>query len=559
MSLEPVSTELLRSWRQFRIPVGVALGLVFSVMLLAICSVIIGFQATSDRKITGRLLGETGMLMVEKNRSAVEDFFEEQEVAIGVVATALASADTVSDVENMTQRMRDGLPQGATLEIAVEGAQREGWREVAFNAEQGKTVLTFVKGLENGDTLLAHYPVALLRSRIAEMRWRPEQRPFVLTGQDEVLVFDSTKLDSFVPSADHRLPRLADLVDSPISGFWSDASDVHQIPGQLAGRIYSAPPEGRYAVIYEQVEEGPASGWIIGSLFRAQDYGTAIDQTRAVVYTALVALAIGVGLSFFVGRWLGRPLSNLAETSSQLRELDFAHVHQLPSSHLSELDDVNIALNGSMSALSAFARYVPSELVSRLIQQGKAEPGLIETRQMTIVFTDLAGFTTRASHMTAEETASFLNHHFEVVSDAIAAEHGTIDKYIGDGVMAFWGAPSDQPDHAALAVASVRSLAKTFRESESPDIRIRIGIHSGEVVVGNIGSSRRMNYTVIGDAVNVAARLQEYGKQIDPGARVVALASRETMSQIESGSSAVSVGQISLRGRDEEISVFRIA
>jgi class 3 adenylate cyclase len=183
----------------------------------------------------------------------------------------------------------------------------------------------------------------------------------------------------------------------------------------------------------------------------------------------------------------------------------------------------------------------------------------IELREMTIVFTDLAGFTSLASHLSAEETAAYLNGYFETVSKEISERDGTIDKFLGDGVMAFWGAPSDQPDHASKAIAASIALAERIRNDPALNMRIRIGVHTGNVVVGDIGSASRMNYTVIGDAVNVAARLQEYGKQVDPNAKVIALASGETMAQLPEGASATSLGQVKLRGRGEALTVFRIA
>ncbi|MFC6655291.1 adenylate/guanylate cyclase domain-containing protein [Roseibium salinum] len=293
--------------------------------------------------------------------------------------------------------------------------------------------------------------------------------------------------------------------------------------------------------------------------FTGPKFGAALDQTKIVLYAALMALFVGAVLSFSVGRMLGRPLSRLAHTAAGLRQLDFDGAVRLPRSRLAELDDVNQAFNGSIGALNAFAKYVPRQLVSRLVEEGMTDARNVEIKEMTIVFADLAGFTTMASQMSAEETAAYLNGYFETVSGAIVERHGTIDKFLGDGVMAFWGAPSDQPDHAALAIAAVKALAETIEQSPSAAMRVRIGVHTGKVVVGDIGSSARMNYTVIGDAVNVAARLQEYGKQVDPDAKVIALASGETMAGLPAGAGAVSLGPVSLRGRTEPLQVFRIA
>jgi class 3 adenylate cyclase len=314
-----------------------------------------------------------------------------------------------------------------------------------------------------------------------------------------------------------------------------------------------------FTALYTEVGSGPAKGWILGALYKAEEFGAALDQTRIVLYAALVALVVGAVLSFAVGRMLGRPLIRLAHAAAALHQLEFASTDKLPRSRLKELDDVNQAFNGSLGALNAFAKYVPRQLVSRLIEEGMTEARNIELREMTIVFTDLAGFTGMASHLSAEETAAYLNGYFETVSQAITERQGTIDKFLGDGVMAFWGAPADQPDHAAMAIAAVKALADRIAAEPDASMRVRVGVHTGKVVVGDIGSAARMNYTVIGDAVNVAARLQEYGKQVDPEARVIVLASGDTMAQLPEGVSATSLGPIQLRGRTEPLSVFRIA
>jgi class 3 adenylate cyclase len=121
--------------------------------------------------------------------------------------------------------------------------------------------------------------------------------------------------------------------------------------------------------------------------------------------------------------------------------------------------------------------------------------------------------------MPAAEIADFLNHHFALVAKCVEAEGGTVDKYIGDSVMAFWGAPEPQPDHteracrAAIGVSIALKSDNMARKREGkPPVRVRIGVHTGEVVVGNIGAPGRINYTIVGDTVNAASRLEQLCK-----------------------------------------------
>jgi class 3 adenylate cyclase len=551
--------------RRLRLPVGVALGLVFSVLLVVICGIIITYMATSDRRIAGRLLDEQGLAVLKGNEAVLDRFFRQQEMLLRTVAVEVSrSGEQLSDAD-LTPYYRL-LPEGADLELGravlaenpADEVPQVAWSD--FQYRQG--IATGVKVAEidlgNGQSLMALYPQQVFARVAREMEWEGRQRVFLLSGRDRGIVVSDVPAAAFAASPEQPLPALASLTASPLHLIWTENENAHTMGGSIGGRVFPG-GGGMFTAIFTEVSSGPAKGWILGTLYRAEEFGAALDQTRIVLYAALVALVVGAFLSFVVGRLLGRPLNRLAHAAASLRQLDFDASERLPRSRLAELDDVNQAFNGSIGALNAFAKYVPRQLVSRLIEEGMTSTRNIEIKEMTIVFTDLAGFTDLASHMSAEETASYLNGYFETVSDAIAEQHGTIDKFLGDGVMAFWGAPSDQPDHAELAISAVKALADRIAQMPLDTMRVRIGVHTGKVVVGDIGSAARMNYTVIGDAVNVAARLQEHGKTVDPDAKVIALVSGETMAHLPEGISATSLGSVHLRGRTEPLSVFRIA
>ncbi|WP_428688711.1 adenylate/guanylate cyclase domain-containing protein [Roseibium sp.] len=549
----------------FRLPVGVALGLVFSFLLVVICGIIITYMAASDRRIAGRLLDEQGLAVLKGNEAVLTGFFREQEQVFRSIALATAG-NGVHLTEADIQPFEKLLPEGAGLELGRSVMSETppdelpdvAWSDFTYEEGFGEAVKVAELDLGNGQLLKGLYPRSVFAAIAGSMAFEGRQSVFILSGRDKAIVIGGLPVSAFAASPEAPLPALEDLGGSPLSRIWVEDRRAHNMGGSIKGRVFPG-DNGMFTAIYTEIGAGPAQGWILGTLYRAEEFGAALDQTRIVLYAAIVALIVGAVLSFAVGRMLGRPLIRLAQTAAGLRQLDFAGVERLPRSRLSELDDVNRAFNGSIGALNAFAKYVPRQLVSRLIEEGMTSSRNIELREMTIVFTDLAGFTTMASNLTAEETAAYLNGYFETVSSAITKRDGTIDKFLGDGVMAFWGAPSDQPDHAARAIEAVKALAEQIEASPIRNLRVRIGVHTGKVVVGDIGSAARMNYTVIGDAVNVAARLQEHGKQVDPGAKVIALASAETVAQLPEGTSATSLGSVQLRGRAEPLSIFRIA
>ncbi|MEO9773958.1 adenylate/guanylate cyclase domain-containing protein [Roseibium sp.] len=548
-----------------RLPVGVALGLVFSLLLVLICGIIITYMAAADRRIAGRLLDEQGLAVLNGNEAVLQGFFAQQELLLRSFAAHVAVTGNRLDDTDL-EVYGKLLPEGARLDLGramtADGpagqVSRLRWLEFRHLDGFRTGVMSADLDLGNGQVLSAHYPQPVFAALAKTMEWEGRQQVFLLAGRDRAIVVGGLPESAFAASADAPLPALGSLTGSPLHLIWKDQDRAFDMSGGVSGRVFPG-SQRMFTAIFTEVQSGPAAGWTLGTLYQAADFGAALDQTQIVLYAALVALVVGAVLSFIVGRLLGRPLSRLAHAAAQMRTLEFAASERLPRSLLVELDDVNQAFNGSIGALNAFAKYVPRQLVSRLVEEGMTSTRNIEIKEMTIVFTDLAGFTDLASHMSAEETASYLNGYFETVSEAISERHGTIDKFLGDGVMAFWGAPSDQPDHAALAIAAVRALAERIEQIPAETMRVRIGVHTGKVVVGDIGSAARMNYTVIGDAVNVAARLQEHGKTVDPKAKVIALASAETMRHLPEGAHATSLGTVQLRGREEPLSVFRIA
>jgi adenylate cyclase len=169
------------------------------------------------------------------------------------------------------------------------------------------------------------------------------------------------------------------------------------------------------------------------------------------------------------------------------------------------------------NGLAAFRKYLPADLVKLLASAGvEARPGG-SVRPMTVLFVDIAGFTGLSERL-GDRIVPLLGTYFDAMSREIQAEAGTIDKFIGDAVMAFWGAPAENPDHALAACRAALACQHAIRtlgltDDQGRPLRVRIGINSGSMLVGNIGSDVRLNYTVIGDAVNVASRLEGANKQ----------------------------------------------
>ncbi len=201
-------------------------------------------------------------------------------------------------------------------------------------------------------------------------------------------------------------------------------------------------------------------------------------------------------------------------------------------------------------------RYHSSAVVEQILRQqgGSDTPFLAEERDVTILFADIVGFTTTAETMAPSDVAQLLNRCFAVMCDAVFASEGTLDKFIGDAVLAVFGAPLDQPDHATRAARAALTMTRDLAGlGMQPPIRLRIALNSGRATVGDIGSPTRREYTVLGDVVNTCSRLQSYA--CEPGQVVLSAATRE---RLDPGITVRALGPVSLRGKDQRVELFEL-
>lgn len=209
---------------------------------------------------------------------------------------------------------------------------------------------------------------------------------------------------------------------------------------------------------------------------------------------------------------------------------------------------------------SLFSRYVSKEILAEILKNPSAITLGGEEREITVLFSDIRGFTTLSESLPPKEVMRLLNDYFSVMTEEVIAHGGVLDKYIGDAIMAFWGAPLDDPlrcRHAvetALAMQSrLEELNRAFSKRGDPVIRIGIGIAAGRAVAGNVGSHRRLNYTVIGDIVNLASRLEGLTKEY--GAPII------VNEDVKTGASGIcefkALGKVVVKGKKKEVNIFR--
>jgi adenylate cyclase len=298
------------------------------------------------------------------------------------------------------------------------------------------------------------------------------------------------------------------------------------------------------------------AGWQVRVMAPESDF-TSVMRGRVVtsLLISLVAVLLALGVAWVLARRISGPLTTL---SDEMVEVGRLHLDEKPGarSMFREIDMMNTSLAHMKSSLRSFARYVPRDLVRVLLESGTDADLTGENRELTIFFSDLAGFTSLSETRAPDELVKFLGEYFDNMSQIIMSERGTVDKYMGDGIMAFWGAPMRVEDHAAKACAATLRCQRRVRElsAKGAELTTRIGLATGTVLVGNIGSTERMNYTVMGDVANLASRLEGLNKQYGTDSMI----SEETYEQAKAEVVARPIDVVAVKGKKQGVKVYEL-
>ncbi len=363
-----------------------------------------------------------------------------------------------------------------------------------------------------------------------------------------------------------RLPTIDQLGDPIVSQFYASEVLNQNSGNDFELREITHPDDGQdYVVLSRSNNEFGGQPWQIGVYGPAATFGKQIDRLVGSAMAGLGVLALALLCALWIARRISRPIRNLADSAEHIGRLELDRVGDIPHAGIQELDDQAGAFNRMVYGLRWFETYVPKRLVRQLIHERGGDASIASKEvELTVMFTDIIGFTATSQAMPPAEVGAMLNAHFEIIASCIEAEGGTLDKFIGDAVMAFWGAPEEQTDHAARACRAALALAAALQEPlgaerHSP-LRIKVAIHSGPLLVGNIGATSRMNYTVIGDTVNTCSRIESLCAKFDDGAASVILvsAATATLASDDSTLKFEEVGGHQVKGRSAEVRLSRL-
>jgi len=353
-----------------------------------------------------------------------------------------------------------------------------------------------------------------LGAYLAERKISPGTVSYILDHQGRVIAASDLSNTSTTEQGSVELRHISSL-DNPLPAMAFSAR-----PRQGQG-VFSFTHDGKeYVASLSNLAAEFSKTWQIFTITPLSDFtGPFQANNDRLVLFGLLAVALQIVIIYFLTSVISAPLEKLAFKVGRIQELG---AEQLPSitSPIREISVLSKAIDTLDVAVKSFSAFVPVGLVTQLLQsEQKLELGG-HSRFLTIFFSDLEAFSTLSEQVPSQELLLRVSAYLELVTKTVNQELGTIDKFIGDGVMAFWGAPALLEDHAWRAcVAALRiqrgidALNERWRVEGMKPFKIRIGIHSDAVMVGNIGSKERMSYTVMGDGVNIASRLEGINKE----------------------------------------------
>jgi class 3 adenylate cyclase len=318
----------------------------------------------------------------------------------------------------------------------------------------------------------------------------------------------------------------------------------------------------------------PQVGWaVVVQQRQAQAYQTLGTLKLAVLVAVALACLVALLAGVLGARQLILPIGRLVEATKAIGRRAFSRVDRSVSSRSDEVGDLARAFDTMSFQLetseqqlvketqvrAALSRYLPQEMVELVVKDPAVFKLGGEQRTVTVLFADVVGFTKLSEKLPPETIVAVLNELFTFATEIVRLHGGIIDKFIGDCVMAVWGVPEEHPDDPKRALLAAEALRRwtevgnrRWRHKYGVEVRLAMGVHTGPVVAGNVGSEQRMDYTVIGDTVNLAARLES------SAAPNQILISEATRAALGDDSHLEALGERSLRGRSQPTTVYEV-
>ena len=360
------------------------------------------------------------------------------------------------------------------------------------------------------------------RSLVRVVESEQRETPFVLVGPTEVLAHPLLIAGNLnVPESDNRMPKLADIGDAILESIWS----ANELPVltlkptkgvDIKGRRFGGKP---YLFIFRTIDDYGSTPWTVGAYLDGDSTEKQVERIAFTVISGAILLIVSVFVAFLIGRRAAAPAVRLAAAAELVRQGRLDEIERLPATRLREFNHASQSFNQMVEGIKErdvirdlFGKFVPERVATAML---RSPDGMLpQSTEATILFVDIASFTPLAERVGPQDLVSILNEYFSALVDVIESHDGIVTQFQGDAILAVFNVPQLVPEHAAQAVSAARKIQQTVANNTFKGERMscRIGIATGPIIAGNVGALGRLNYTVHGDAVNLAARLEQLCK-----------------------------------------------
>ena len=472
-------------------------------------------------------------------------------------------------------------PAVARFRAEMETLEGPRWNDPMLGGGGGEVVLTLVTPLRrDGKTLAAlgqGLTISDVSDRLKATAAGSGVTPFILFGGTKVLghpflgnsrkkkgtgAGQGRKMALPFASEGVPLPELSEVGDPYLPEIWSP----EEFRLGFMGKLEKSQARGvwvdgeRRIFVFREISRYGSRPWIVGAHF---DPAVARGDVVRLIYSGIAGIAvlcIAIVCAIWLARATTRPIRQMVGVAAKVREGQLDDLPPLPSTRLRELNEATINFSSMVEGLrerdmirGLFGTYVPEAVATAIVKDhGTLVP---QSALATVLFADLAGFTTMSERLQPQEIVDVLNGYFSTVVEIIERHGGVITQFQGDAVLAIFNVPLADPDHAENAVRAAIEMHRAIkgRAFAGQELSCRVGINTGDVVAGSVGAGGRLSYTVHGDAVNLAARLEQLNKEYG----TATLVSGTTAERV-SAANLRRMGEVEIRGKSEKVALFAV-
>jgi adenylate cyclase len=363
--------------------------------------------------------------------------------------------------------------------------------------------------------------------------------------------------DAMTPQLKEQTEKLKKLSEDLLE----KALEIYEVEKEKENLIRFSFGETDYIARFDEFQKFFQHEWKAVVIAPLDDFVGQVRENRNQTFLySLLILSIAFTLAYRLAKNISQPITTLLDEARKIQNLDFS-TKLMITSRIKEISDLSNAIGTLKNTVQSFSLYIPKALVKHLIHRKQQIHVGGRLKEVTLLFSDIENFTRISESIPPDKLLIYLSNYFEELTNIIIASGGTIDKYIGDSIMAFWGAPLPDRHHifnacnvALRCQRRLHELNRLWRRDNHPVFNTRIGIHTGNVIIGNVGSSERMNYTAIGDNVNLCSRLEGinkyYGTQITLSEAVYA--------SVKDSFLCRPLDRVDVKGKTQSVKIFEL-